>query len=97
MNVLLMLNINPELEEELIDYLLQLDCVQSFTSYHVRSHGRFDKLTLAEQVSGRRKRCQLEILLDEPDVTAVLTGLAANVGRDIMYWEQPVRNVGKIA
>ena len=96
MDTLLMLNINPELEEELIDYLLELDSVQSFTSYHVRSHGRFDKLTLAEQVTGRRERCQLEILLAESEVATVLAGLAANVGRDILYWEQPVRNAGRI-
>jgi hypothetical protein len=96
MNTLLMLNISPELEEELIDYLLELDSVKNFTSYHVRSHGRFDKLTLAEQVSGRRKRCQIEILLEASEVTPLLTGLAANVGRDIVYWEQSVRNAGRI-
>lgn len=97
METLLILNINPELEEDLVDYLLQLDCVSGFTSYQVRGHGRHGDMSLAEQVSGRRKRTQVEILMKVADVAEVLQGLAGNVGRDITYWQQPVSNYGRIS
>jgi hypothetical protein len=96
METLLILNIDPDLEEDLVDYLLQLECVGGFTSWPVRGHGRHGALTLAEQVSGRRKRTQVEILMKAADVPEVLGGLAANVGRDITYWQQPVSDYGHI-
>lgn len=96
METLLVLNIGPELEEDLVDYLLQLDCVGGFTSYPVRGHGRHGAMSLAEQVSGRRKRTQVEIHLNATDVAQVLAGLATQVGRDITYWQQPVSGYGRI-
>lgn len=96
METMLILNINPELEEDLVDYLLQLDYVSGFTSFQVRGHGRHSVMSLAEQVSGRRKRTQIEIVLQEADVPEVLQGLESNVGRDITYWQQPVSNYGRI-
>lgn len=38
MNTLLVLNITPELEEELVDYLLSREEVGGFTSYPVHGH-----------------------------------------------------------
>jgi len=96
MHTLLVLNINPELEEELIDYLLELDCVSGFTSYHVHGHGHQANMSIAEQVTGRRKRTQLELLVEEVDVKSILGGLQSEVGRDIVYWQQPVKGVGRL-
>jgi len=97
MHTLLVLNINPELEEELIDYLLELDSVSGFTSYHVNGHGHHASLSIAEQVTGRRKRTQLELLVEVAAVESILAGLASEVGRDIVYWQQPVNGQGRLS
>lgn len=93
---MLVLNIPPELEEDLIDYLLSLEAVTGFTSYDTRGHGSDVQLTLAEQVSGRRKRLQFELMIEEDAIPEVLSDLSSAVGRDIAYWEQPISNVGHI-
>ncbi|MBT8147399.1 MAG: DUF3240 family protein [Gammaproteobacteria bacterium] len=97
MKTLLVLNIRPELEEDLVDYLLAREGVAGFTSYHARGHGLVnEELSLAEQVSGRRKRLQFEILMDEADVNLLIDGLADEVGRDIVFWQQVVSNAGRV-
>lgn len=96
MNSLLVLNINPELEEDLVDYLLGLDGIGGFTSYGVLGHGAGTELSLAEQVSGRRKRLQIELMLSQDQATRVVAGLAGNVGGDIVWWEQAVTRSGRI-
>jgi hypothetical protein len=53
-------------------------------------------MSLAEQVSGRRKRVQLEVLLEQAAINTILEGLKSNVGVDIVYWEQAITNHGKI-
>ena len=90
MQTLLVLNINPGLEEDLVDYLLSISDLNGFTSYPVRGHGDHVNLSMAEQVSGRRKRAQVEIILAEEAVPSLLAGLAESVGRDITWWQQPV-------
>ena len=86
MNTLLVLNITPELEEELVDYLLSREEVGGFTSYPVHGHGAQGRLSIAEQVSGRRKRVQFEILLPEPQ----------EVGKGIHYWQLSVIRSGHL-
>ena len=39
MKTMLVLNIRPELEEDLVDFLLAREGVAGFTSYHGRGHG----------------------------------------------------------
>ncbi len=96
MNTLLILNINPELEEDLVDYLLSSSLVSGFTSYQVYGHGSFPNMSLSEQVSGRRKRIQFETLMDKNSVHEILSGLSERVGNDIFYWEQAISNPGRI-
>lgn len=93
---MLVLNIPPELEEDLIDYLLSLEYVTGFTSYDARGHGSDKWLSISEQVSGRRKRLQFELLVEETAIESILAGLSTSVGRDIAYWEQVVINTGHI-
>jgi len=90
MQTLLVLNIPPGLEEDLVDYLLSISELKGFTSYTVSGHGEHANLSLAEQVSGRRKRTQVEIILDEDSVQLVLSGLEESVGRDITWWQHRV-------
>lgn len=96
MITMLVLNIPPELEEDLIDYLLSLTGVNGFTSYETRGHGSDADLSIAEQVSGRRKRMQFELLLQEDAIAELIAGLASAVGRDIAYWQQVIAHVGHV-
>ncbi|MEI7950459.1 MAG: DUF3240 family protein [Gammaproteobacteria bacterium] len=96
MDTLLTLNLNPQLEEDLVDYLLELDHISGFTSWPVRGHGRHGAMSLAEQVSGRRQRILVQVLLNAEQVPALLAGLAVQVGRDITWWQQPVSGSGRV-
>lgn len=92
---LLIINLPPGLEDDLIDYLLKIDCVNGFTSYRTMGHGAHEHLTLSEQVTGRRKRMQFEIIMEDSSIPTLTEGLADEVGKDVTYWEQPVRNIGR--
>lgn len=92
---LLVMNVNPGLEEDMVDYLLVRDGVEGFTSYRVNGHGRIGGLSVMEQVAGRQKRVQFEVLMEEADVPGVLDGLGRSVGPDIVYWQQPVFGAGR--
>ena len=94
---MLVLNAAPALEEELIDYLLLLEEVEGFTSCAVYGHGQHHGLSTAEQVTGKRKRIQYELLVTEQNVPVILAGLADAVGRDIVYWQRPVSHFGRVA
>lgn len=93
---MLVLNLPPEIEEDLVDYLLSLESVAGFTSFRVHGHGEHSLLSLAEQVTGRRARVRYELVLDPAHVPDLLAGLRANVGRDIIHWQQPVTDFGRI-
>jgi len=95
MKSLLLLNIAPELEDDMVDYLLSVENLSGFTSYPVRGHGEHIHLSVAEQVSGRRKRIQFEVMLSSTEVEALLSGLK-QVGNGINYWEVPVARSGRI-
>ena len=96
MKTLLVLNVRPELEEEMVDYLLSCSGFSGFTSYQVRGHGVHENLSLSEQVSGRRKRLQFEMILEESVVDDLLSGLKDAVGSDIVYWQHTISNVGRV-
>lgn len=93
---LLVLNTSPTLEESLVDYLLLHEQVTGFSSYTVYGHGQHTGLSVAEQVTGKRKRMQYELVVKRADVPAILASLAKEVGRDIVHWEQPVSNYGRV-
>lgn len=95
MQHLLVLNIPPELEDELVDYLLSLSTVHGFTSYPARGHGEHGNLSLAEQVTGRRNRIQFELVLPANDAEQIIAGLRDQVGTDIFYWQQPIISSGR--
>jgi Protein of unknown function (DUF3240). len=92
---LLVLNISPQVEDAMVDYLLAQSAVSGFTSYPVRGHGEHSHLSIAEQVSGRRKRIQFEIIMAALEVDSLLGGLTENVGKGIAYWQLPVSNFGR--
>lgn len=95
MNVLLIINMPPALEEDLVDYLLSLDNVIGFTSYVVQGHGEHRNWSVAEQVSGRRKRVQFEIIVEPSEYEQITSRLGEVVGKDILFWQMPVQHVGR--
>jgi nitrogen regulatory protein PII len=96
MHTLLVLNVSPEFEEELVDCLLELPEVNGFTTFIVYGHGENGRMTVAEQVRGRRKRLQVEMIVAPEAVNRVLELVRDELGVDGVYWEQPVRNLGRL-
>jgi hypothetical protein len=96
MNVKLVLVIAPELEEDLVDGLLGLAVVDGFTSVVVAGNGKQHNMSLAEQVTGRRKRLRVELILPQAALAQVLDELALRVGSEPLYWVEPVLDFGKL-
>jgi hypothetical protein len=94
MQQLLVLNIPPEIEDDLVDYLLTIEQTKGFTSYPVRGHGEHRRMSIAEQVTGRRNRIQFELILPPDAVASLIAGLNSKVGTDIFYWYQEVLGSG---
>lgn len=93
---LLVVNLPPQLEEDLVDYLLAQEELGGFTSFAVNGHGDKQKMGIAEQVSGRQKRRQFEMIVSESLADKILAGLKTEVGRDIIYWQHPLSDFGRI-
>ena len=98
MKTLLVLNVSPALEDELADYLLSTRPRAGFTSRAVHGHGegRPEDMSIAEQVSGRRKRLEFVLIVDESEVDALLDGVRKHVGRGILWWQQPLLRQGRL-
>lgn len=92
----LVLIIAPQLEEELIDLLLEHPAVDGFSACTVYGNGASEHMSLAEQVAGRRKRLRFELVLEQAQVATLLTALAGQLGRDTVYWVEPVSEFGKL-
>ncbi|WP_374961676.1 DUF3240 family protein [Spongiibacter tropicus] len=92
----LILTIAPSLEDELVDYLVSLETVGGFTSYPVRGYGEKRQLSIAEQVTGRQKRVQFELILPAEAIPPLLDGLREQVGSEIFYWYQDVNGSGRL-
>jgi hypothetical protein len=96
MNVKLVLIVAPELEEDLVDVLLGLTAVSGFTSGIVSGNGKQQNMSLAEQVTGRRKRLRFELVLDEAVLGNILGELRERIGGDTVYWVEPLLDFGKL-
>ncbi len=94
---LLRLNIPPVLEEELVDFLLARDFISGFQSLEVRGHGVGGAMSIDEQVVGRRKRIQFEVVLEDANVSGLLEQLSdAWPSSDVLYWVFPVAAHGQL-
>ena len=89
---LVVLNAPSILEEPLIDWLLGHDGGLGFTSFPVFGHSSGHVgLSAAEQVSGRIRRHQFQVQMDEGAVDEFLIGLEESLaGTDIRYWVLPI-------
>lgn len=96
MHAKLVLVIAPSLEEELVDQLLDLPEVGGFTSCVVQGNGKQHKMSLAEQVAGRRRRLRFELVLYADRIDDVLQRLRTILGADTVYWVEQIASFGKL-
>lgn len=100
MNELLMLTLvcPPELDEKLLDQLL-ITCPDAvFTSQAIACHGVTKQLlNPAEQVMGRSRSVQVQILLSPPEIDTLMSLLRTEFkGVGVRYWLSPVMDSGEI-
>lgn len=98
--VMLLITAPRALEDVLLDWLLARGCDAGagFTSYRVGGHSsRLDALSTIEQVSGRRRGAQFQIVLNEEAADALLSALGEDFpGASVHYWVVPVLRAGRL-
>lgn len=89
----------PALEEKLLDLLLMAPEVSLFTSTQVAAHGlSFGALSAGEQVMGRAKATQLQVLLEASQKVALLQALQTQFGgAGLRYWFASITEMGSIS
>lgn len=95
---LLTLIVSPELEESLVDWLLEQDHVQGFTSMQVYGHGSgASAMTVGEQVLGRQKRTQFMVHGEVSGLERLLQDLRQQYPRaGLHYFLSPIISAGPI-
>ncbi|MGJ7499405.1 DUF3240 family protein [Variovorax sp. ZT5P49] len=88
----------PAVEEKLLDALLESEGSEVFTSVQVHSHGApHGRLSAQEQVMGRSRAMQIQVLLSEQDLAQLLERVQRDfAGTGIRYWASPVAFEGEI-
>lgn len=96
-NCCLTLVFPQSLEENVVDFLLsQATLASGFTTIKIEGHGRNSKLqSLLEQVRGRARRVQMNVVMNDEDARSLLLSLREELGNaDIVYWISPVIEFG---
>jgi hypothetical protein len=88
----------PSLEEPLVDWLLQFAPEHGFTSFPAFGHSsRHQGLSLAEQVSGRKKQVRFELRLPSAELASLVERLQQDfAGTGLHYWITPVLGHGRV-
>lgn len=88
----------PQVEDTLVDWLLARDDVPGFTSYTASGHGSsIHSMSLAEQVSGRRRQMVFQLRLSQAQAEAVVSGLKQSFGNSgLHFWLTPVLECGHL-
>jgi len=96
--VLIVLNVPPELEELVIDWLLAKDSGTGFTSVPAYGHSTdHDNLSAVEQVTGHKPRQQFQVQIPVQGLEAFMQSLRASFGAaDVHYWVMPVFEGGSV-
>ena len=92
------LTLAPALEERIIDWLLGRQDVETFTGYTAYAHASAGgDLSVAEQVSGRRRRVEIRVELQAETLDDWLSQLAeAFGGADVSYFVAPILRSGRL-
>lgn len=95
---LVVLNVPPNLEETVVDWLLARDDGVGFTSFPVFGHSTsHSNLSAAEQVSGRERRQQFQIQLGIDAVERFVNDIRKSFGAaGIRFWILPLHASGHL-
>jgi len=88
------------LEENLVDHLLgHPEYAAGFTTIQVDGHGQsISRHGIAEQVRGRSRRVQIQIVMNGEDAKALIEHLKASLpSKEVAYWMSPVMEFGRFA
>lgn len=88
----------PDIEEKLLDTLLTTAGNEVFTSTPTFSHGTAQgRLSATEQVLGRSRAVQVQILLSTDEMNRLLQVLRESfAGTGLRYWVTPLAHEGEI-
>lgn len=93
---LVMLFATPALEESLVDWLLENESISGFSTTESYGHGqRASSMSLFEQVTGRQRRIQFLIEINEGLVGSLLNALEANFP-GLHFMVIPVLSAGRL-
>lgn len=94
---LLTLNLPTPLEDTVIDVLLESQHCEGFTASQVNGHSINTRhYSITEQVTGRQRRVQIEILCSLESANALVRELGRFAGAGIRYWRISVADQGQI-
>jgi hypothetical protein len=94
---LLVLIAPPGLEETLVDFLLAQEDLRGFSLQRIEGSPAFGRLSLAEQVTGRRQQVMFHLHAPREAVDALVGRLRREFhGAGLHYWILPVREAGPI-
>jgi hypothetical protein len=87
----------PLMEEELIDWLLTQPNITGFTSQAASGHGSGHEMSIAEQVTGRRRQITFMIELEKQMTASIIADLKQSFsGSTLHYWLMPLSESGSI-
>lgn len=94
--VLVVLSVAPGLEEPVVDWLMGREGDPGFTSVPVFGHGADSmSLSIAEQVTGRRRRLRFEVAMARSQCRSFLDEVVARFGEtDVHVMALPVLAAG---
>lgn len=97
--VMVRLNVPPQIEETVVDWLLGRSGDAGFTSYRVFGHSSSHSgLSAAEQVSGRRHRVRYEIEMPRAEAGDFIQAASTEfAGADVRCVVIPVISSGSLA
>jgi len=94
---LLVLIAPPGLEEPLVDFLLAQEHFSGFSAQKVDGSPAHGRLTLAEQVTGRKRQVMFHVHAPAEEVHQLVDQLReAFKGAGLHYWIMPVIEAGPI-
>ena len=95
---LLTLIVPVSLEEVLVDWLLENAPEHGFCSFPVNGHSASHRgLTVAEQVSGRKRQMRFEVHAPDAEAQSLVEGLKQQFpGVGMHYWLTPLRDAGQV-
>jgi hypothetical protein len=97
-NSMLMLYVPTTLEESIVDWLLENDAVEGFSSTEVFGHGiRQSGMSLLEQVTGRQRRIQFQIQVNREQALRLVAELGDKfMDTGLYYILLPVISAGRL-